>query len=39
MKKQFEIPFIEIIKFATEDIMTVSSALLRNDELGIYELK
>ncbi len=39
MKKSFEIPILEIIRFTTEDIMTVSSEFLREDELGIYKLK
>lgn len=39
MKKQFEDPIMEIIKFTAEDVMTLSTAILRDDELGIYELK
>lgn len=39
MKKQFEVPIMEIIRFKSEDVMTVSAAILREDELGIYKLE
>lgn len=35
MKKNFEIPVVEIIKFTTEDVLTTSTLGLREDELGI----
>ena len=38
MKKNFEIPTVEIIKFRAEDVLTTSAVILREDELEIYEL-
>lgn len=36
MKKQFEEPVLEIVRFSAEDIMTVSSTELK-DNLGLID--
>ena len=36
MKKQFEEPILEIIQFSSEDIMSTSTAVLK-DNLGLID--